>query len=122
MKSLIAASRTRPSACPVALFCFFAAIHLATANVVTSYLDDNVGNTLRNVIVATPANGIITFAVPNGGFPATTTLHPAKGESSLLKNVTITGSGATSLMIVNTGGRVFHIGGNVNAFISGLRL
>ena len=82
-------------------------------------LTDNVVGSLRAAIVATPANGTISFAP---GLSGTMTL--TAGELVLPKNLTITGPGANLVKIDAHGAsRVFDLtASSITVSISGLTL
>ena len=89
-------------------------VHAATV----SNLNDAGAGSLRDAVVGTPAGGTVDFAP---GLTGTITL--TGGQITIDKALTITGPGASSLSVVDAGGRVFEINAAGAAVgISGLRL
>ncbi len=89
-------------------------VHAATV----SNLNDAGAGSLRDAVASTPAGGTVDFAP---GLTGTITL--TGGQITIDKALTITGPGASSLSVVDAGGRVFEINAAGAAVgISGLRL
>src|SRR5579863_662487 len=92
----------------------------ASGWVVTSTADDGSSGTLRSVIGNAAAGDTVTFNLAN----PSTILLTNLAQIVIKKNLTITGPGASQLMIdANSNGNdVFDIGGGVTVAISGVTL
>jgi hypothetical protein len=124
MKTFRIGCRAAGAVCALAAMPFICDNAKAHDYVVSRFVDDLAGGTLRDVINALDAqndpNSAIHFSDPNHPFPSAIVLDPAKGEMIITKPVVMTGPGATNLLISDAGSRIFEVGGGTTVKISGL--